>query len=66
MMTVDLKKGYRVTVQVSDRPPFNGLITGEGRAGRWWHVLKDGTKNPVGYHKDFCCPEHAPMTDRKG
>lgn len=52
-----LKKGDRVTVKVDDRPAFNGLITGEGRSGHWWLVLKDGVKSSIGYHKTFCKPE---------
>ncbi len=55
----ELKKGDRVTVKVDDRPAFNGTITGEGRSGHWWMVLKDGTKFANGYHKDFCGPEVA-------
>lgn len=54
----DLKKGARVTVNLRDgRSPFNGTITGEGRSGHWWFVLKDGNKHANGYHKDFCQPE---------
>lgn len=55
----ELKKGDRVTVKVSERAEFNGLITGEGRSGHWWMIRKDGTKTPNGYHKDFCWPEVA-------
>jgi hypothetical protein len=58
----ELKKGDRVTVKVDDRPAFNGAITGEGRSGHWWMVLKDGTKHAIGYHKDFCGPEAAPLS----
>lgn len=53
----ELKKGDRVTVKVNGHPAFNGVIAGEGRNGHWWRVLKDGTKHPNGYHKDFCRPE---------
>lgn len=53
----DLKKSDRVTVKVSGRPAFNGEITGEGRAGHWWMVRKDGTRTPNGYHKTLCRPE---------
>lgn len=54
----DLGKGDRVTVDTGDeRTPFNGVITGEGRTGHWWLILKDGTKHPNGYHKNFCRPE---------
>ena len=59
----DLTRGDRVTVKVDDRAAFNGLITGEGRSGHWWMVLKDGTKHPHGYHKDFCRPEVAPVSN---
>lgn len=53
----DLEIGDRVTVQVYDKMPFNGVIVGEGRGGRWWLVIKDGTKSKNGYAKDFCSPE---------
>lgn len=53
----DLKIGDRVTVTVNDRKPFHGVITGEGRDGLWWLIVKDGTKSPNGYHKDFCSPQ---------
>ena len=58
----DLKKGDRVTVRVDERPAFNGLITGEGRSGHWWMVLKDGTKHANGYSKSFCYPEDSLKT----
>ena len=54
---VELKKFDRVTVKLDGRLSFNGTITGEGRTGEWWMILKDGTKHPNGYHKDFCQPE---------
>jgi hypothetical protein len=57
----ELKKGDRVTVKVDDRPSFNGIITGEGRGGHWWIVLKDGNKCATCYHKDFCRPEAVPV-----
>jgi hypothetical protein len=54
----ELKKGDRVTVDWGDeRPPFAGTITGEGRTGHWWMVLRDGRKHPIGCHKNFCKPE---------
>lgn len=53
----ELKKGDRVTVKVDDKPPFNGVIVGEGRKGHWWIIRKDGKKYSIGYHKDFCSPE---------
>ena len=54
-MTLDaLKKGDRVTVEVDQRPPFNGLIVGEGRRGHWWIIIKDGTRSKNGYAKAFC------------
>jgi hypothetical protein len=52
-----LRKGDRVTVTVNFRPDFNGTITGEGRNGRWWYVLKDGNRLATAYSKDFCKPE---------
>jgi len=58
----DLKKGDRVTVRCDQRPAFNGLITGEGRGGHWWIVLKDGTKSAIGYSKSFCYPEDSLKT----
>lgn len=61
-----LKKGDRVTVQISGKQPFNGIITGEGRSGHWWMVRKDGTKTPNGYHKSFCKPETAPPAGSQG
>jgi len=56
----NLKKGDRVTVKVDGRPAFNGTITGEGRLGPWWNVLKDGNKCATSFHKDFCQPEIKP------
>ncbi|MDE1902142.1 MAG: hypothetical protein KGI37_10975 [Alphaproteobacteria bacterium] len=53
----ELKIGDRVTVKVYERPAFNGIITGEGRSGHWWIIIKDGTKSKNGYAKDFCQPE---------
>jgi hypothetical protein len=52
----DLKKGDRVTVKLDGRLPFNGAITGEGRSGHWWMVLKDGNRHSTCYNKDFCQP----------
>lgn len=52
-----LKIGDRVIVKVDNRPAFNGKIIGEGYAGRWWNVRKDGTRRQRGYHKSFCYPE---------
>lgn len=49
-----LKKGDRVTVTVGARPTYHGVITGEGRRGIWWLVLKDGLMTPIAIHKDFC------------
>lgn len=53
----ELKKGDRVTVEIPPRRKFNGTITGEGGSGRWWMVLKDGTKHANGIAKSFCRPE---------
>ena len=55
-----LKKGDRVTVKVGVRPAYNGVITGEGRKGNWWLVLKDGLTTPTAIHKDFCQRERVP------
>ncbi len=53
----DLKKGDRVTVSIPPRRYYTGTITGEGRTGEWWMVLKDGKKYPEGISKSFCSPE---------
>lgn len=50
-------KGDRVIVHPPGRPSFRGVIVGEGRAGQWWHILKDGTKTPQAYNKAICRPE---------
>ncbi len=54
-----LAKGDRVIVHPPSRRPFRGVIVGEGRAGQWWHILKDGTKNPQAYNKAICRPDRA-------
>jgi hypothetical protein len=61
----ELKEGDRVTVRYSPySQSFDGLITGEGRDGLWWWVLKDGTKHPRGIHKSFCQRCAVTSTDR--
>ena len=60
-----LKKGDRVTVKMANRQAFNGRITGEGRGGLWWLVLKDGNVCPTCYHKDFCQPEAVLVSNGK-
>jgi hypothetical protein len=59
----DLKKGDRVTVDVPPCRHFHGVITGEGRTGKWWLVLKDGTKHANGISKSFCHPEETTVSN---
>jgi hypothetical protein len=49
----ELKKGDRVIVKIYAQASWRGVITGEGRAGRSWHIVKDGTKWSRGIHKTF-------------
>lgn len=57
----DLKIHSRVVVTIYQDRPWTGIIVGEGRDGRSWQIVKDGTKWPKGIHKNFC---RAEKTDR--
>lgn len=59
----DLKIGDRVVVQMNNKI-LTGIISGEGRKGDWWNIVKDGTKYPQSYHKDFCRPSCPPLNQK--
>jgi hypothetical protein len=66
-VTVDMKKGDRVTVVITARRPsgkpmtMHGEIIGESRDAHAWIIKRDDVKTPCAYHKTFCHhPEEVP------
>jgi len=52
-----MMKGDRVLVALPHQPlgkSYYGIIVGEGREGRSWQIIKEGTKYPRGINKSFC------------